>query len=144
MRRNCMKPLSALLLLLALCLSAAPSWAEDSSIDTAIASLEKQIARDEEIVSRPANIAATRLARQQIGDGLNEFQFIINHFERHFAEADPQMIKDLNRIRNEEETEAGNERFSHRSLDSTRNMVGANLPLKKAILKRARDLAYGQ
>lgn len=139
-----MKPLSALLLLLALCLTAAPSWAEDSSIDTAIASLEKQIARDEEIVSRPANIAATRLARQQLGDGLNEFQFIINHFERHFAEADPRMMKDLNRIHDEEKAEAGNERFSHRFLDSTREMVKANLPVKKAILKRARDMAYGR
>lgn len=139
-----MKPVSALLLLLAVYLPSVPLWAEQPSIDAAIAVLEKQIARDEGIVSRPANIAATRQARQQIGDGLNELQFVINHFERHFAADDPQMIKDLQRILDEEQTEAADERFSHRSLDSTRNMVKENLPVKKAILKRARDLLEGK
>lgn len=144
MRRNFMKPVSALLLLLAVYLPSVPLWAEQPSIDAAIAVLEKQIARDEGIVSRPANITATRQARQRIGDGLNELQFVINHFERHFAANDPQMIKDLHRILDGEKAAAGDDRYSHRYLDSTRNMVIENLPFKKAILKRARDLAYGK
>lgn len=139
-----MKSIFALLLLLAIGLPALPSWAEAPSIDAAIAVLEKQIARDEGIVSRPANISATRQARQQIRDGLNELQFIITHFERHFAANEPQMIKDLHRIFDEEKAEAANDRFSHRYLDSTRNMVKENLPVKKAILKRARDLLEGK
>ncbi len=139
-----MKPLSALLVLLALGCAALPARAEDPSIDTAIAILEKHIARDEEIISRPANIAATRQARQRLGDGLNELQFVINHFERHFGENDPQMIKDLRRIYDQEETEAGNERYSHRQLESTRDVVMSNLPLKKGILKRAREMVGGQ
>lgn len=139
-----MKPVSVLLLFLAICVSALPSWAEEPSIDTAIATLEKQIARDEGIVSRPANIAATRQARKQIGDELNELQFVINHFERHFAANEPRMMKDLHRIFDEEKAEAADERYSHRYLDSTREMVKANLPFKKAILKRARELAYGK
>lgn len=139
-----MKQISALLLFLALCFPFVPARADDPSIDTAIGILEKQIARDEGIVSRPANIAATRQARQQIGDGLRELEFVITHFERHFGDADPQMIKEMKRIFDGEKAEAGSERFSHRSLDSTRNMVAANLPLKKAILKRARDLLEGR
>lgn len=135
-----MKQVFALFVLLALCLPAAPSRAEEPSVDDAIAALERQIARDEGIAARSANIAATRQARQRIGDDLKEFQFIINHFERHFADVDPRMIKDLNRIFDEEKAEAADERYSHRHLDSTRNMVNGNLPVKKAILKRARDL----
>lgn len=139
-----MKPVSVLFLFLALCLPVLTARAEDPSIDTAIATLENQISRDEGIVSHPANIAATKQARLQIGDGLPAFQSVIANFERHFAAVDPQMIKDLNRILDEEKEEAANERFSHRYLDSTRETVKRNLPLKKAILKRARDLANGQ
>ncbi len=139
-----MKWVSAMLVVLAVGLPALPARAGAPSIDTAIAALEKQITRDEGIISHTANITATKQARQQIRDGLNEFQFIINHFERHFAAEEPQMIKDLQRIYGEEKAEAANERFSHRYLDSTRNMVMANLPVKKAILKRSRDLAYGK
>ncbi len=139
-----MKAASALFLCLVLAASALPVLAEGPSIDTAIAVLEKHIARDEEIASRPANIAATRQARQRLGEGLNELQFIINHFESHFGGTDPQMIKDLHRILDEEKAEAGNERYSHRQLESTRDMVVSNLPLKKAILKRARELAGGE
>lgn len=139
-----MKSISALLVLLALCLPALPSRADEPSIDTAIAALEKQIARDEGIVARPANIAATRQARLRIGQDLNEFQFIINHFERHFAASDPAMIKDLHRIFDEEKADAADERYSHRYLDSTREMVKANLPVKKAILKRVRDVLEGK
>lgn len=139
-----MKQIPALLLLLAFCFPVVPARADDPSIDTAIGILEKQIARDEGIVSRPANITATKMARQQIGDGLRELEFVINHFERHFAAIDPAMIAELKRIHGEEKAEAANERFSHRYLDSTRSMVAANLPLKKAILKRARDMVYGR
>ncbi|MBI5638445.1 MAG: hypothetical protein HZA03_10790 [Nitrospinae bacterium] len=139
-----MKQVSVLLLLLGFCLPVLPARAEVISIDTAITAFEKQIMRDEGIVSRPANITATKLARQQIRDGLRELEFVITHFERHFAAIDPQMIKDMNRIFKAEEAEAANERFSHRHLDSTRNMVAANLPVKKAILKRARDMVYGR
>lgn len=139
-----MKPLSAPLLSLALCFTALPARAEAPSIDTAIAVLEKHIARDEEIAARPANIAATRQARQRLEDGLNEAQFIINHFERHFGATDPAMIAELKRIHGEEKAEAGNERYSHRSLDGTRDMVMRNLPSKKASLKRARELTGGR
>ncbi len=125
-----------------LALASLAAHAADTTIDTAITTLEMHIKRDEAILARPANLAAVKQARAQLRDGLRELDFVINRFERHFGGTEPRMMEDLHRIRDEEEQEANTERLTHRFLENTRATVEKNLPTKKAILKRARELVY--